>query len=185
MKKPIEIWKDIFGYEGIYQVSSLGKVKSLSRKRLVNKKTNSYHLMPERIMVIKVDKNGYNHITLCKNGLLKTYWLHRIVLKTFVCNPQNLPQINHKNGNKSDNRVENLEWCTSKHNYHEAVKLGLRNNGKVRKKYKNSRSIAQIDNGKIVKTYESRVSALRAFGVKTINVGSPKRSYGYHWKYLN
>jgi len=179
-----EIWKDVIDYEGIYQVSNMGRVKSLSRKRLINKKMNSYHILPEKIMVIKSDKNGYCHLTLCKNNKRKTYWLHRIVLKNFVNNLNNLPQINHINGNKSDNRVENLEWCTSKHNYHESVRIGIRN-VKPRKPYKNSKKLAQIKDNQIVKIFDSRAIAIKELGILTINVGSPKRCYGYHWKYIN
>lgn len=179
-----EIWKDLPNYEGIYQISNMGRIKSLSRKRLVNKKRNSFCLMPEKIMVIKTDKNGYCHVTLCKNNIRKTYWLHRLVLKNFVENPNNLPQINHINGNKSDNKLKNLEWCTPKHNYHEAVKLGLRN-VKQRRLYKNSKKLAQIKDDKIVKIFDSRAMAVKELGVSTINVNSPKMSYGYYWKYLN
>jgi hypothetical protein len=178
-----EVWKDVENYEGLYCVSNMGRIKSLSRKRLINKTKMSYHLMPERVLVIKKDKNGYCHVTLCKENIKKTFWLHRIVLKHFIENINNLPQINHKNGNKSDNRVENLEWCTSKYNYCESVRLGLRKNG-PRKPYKNSKKIAQIKDGKIVKIFENRASAVREFGGKTINVGSSKRCYGYHWQYF-
>ena len=101
-----EMWKDIEGYEGLYQVSNTGQAKSLNYKgsgeaKLLKQSTN---------------KQGYKRITLCKNGKTKRYSVHRLVALAFIPNPDNLPIINHKDENPSNNNVNNLEWCTYKYN---------------------------------------------------------------------
>lgn len=104
-----EIWKDIEGYEGLYQVSNLGRVKSLNYRRTGK----------EVILSLHTDKDGYKQISLHKNGKINTYQVHRLVAEAFIPNPDNLPQVNHKIDDfehKSDNRVENLEWCTAEYN---------------------------------------------------------------------
>lgn len=97
-----EIWKDITGYEGLYQVSSSGRIKSLNYGK-------------ERILK-PYDLKGYKRIGLFRNGKRKHILIHRLVAGTFIPNPDNLPQINHKDENTSNNRVENLEWCDAKYN---------------------------------------------------------------------
>lgn len=103
----IEEWKDVPNYEGLYQVSNLGRIKSLRDK---NGKAR------EKILKLKLSKFGYYQICLCKNGKQKWYFVHRLVALAFIPNPNNLPQINHIDENKTNNYVENLEWCTSKYN---------------------------------------------------------------------
>ena len=101
-----EIWKDIKGYEGIYQVSSHGRVRSLKYSK-------------ERILKPRKDKGGYKQVELCRDGKGKTYRVHRLVAEAFIPNPNNLPCVNHKIDDyehRSDNRVENLEWCTVAYN---------------------------------------------------------------------
>lgn len=107
---PGEIWKDIEGYEGMYQVSNMGRVKSLTRK-VWN------YTKPGRILKPGAKENGYLHVGL-SNGLNveKHAHVHRLVAKAFIPNPNNYPEVNHKNMNKADNRVENLEWCTPRYN---------------------------------------------------------------------
>lgn len=97
-----EVWKDIEGYEGLYQVSSWGRVRSVFRyyKILRGLKTT----------------NGYLRVALCKNGKTKFHSVHRVVAQAFIPNPQNKPQVNHIDENKDNNHVENLEWCTAKEN---------------------------------------------------------------------
>ena len=103
-----EIWKDIKGYEGLYQVGSFGNVKSLRKGRL---------LKPH-------NRNGYLHAILCKNGTHKTQKIHRLVGKAFIPNPENKREINHKNSIRDDNKVQNLEWCTRKENVRHSWRVG-------------------------------------------------------------
>lgn len=107
---PDEVWKDISGYEGIYMVSNKGRIKSLTR-RVWN------YTKPGRILKPQHKENGYLQVNLrgdCKQD--KHAYVHRLVALAFIPNPEQFPEINHKNCNKSDNRVENLEWCTSRYN---------------------------------------------------------------------
>lgn len=103
----MEEWRDIKGYEGKYQVSNLGRVKSLNYRGNTNK---------EHILKPKKVRNGYNQVQLYKNGIGIFYSIHRLVAEIFIPNPNNYPQVNHKDENKINNKVENLEWCTQKYN---------------------------------------------------------------------
>ena len=98
-----EVWKDVTGYEGLYQVSNTGKIKTLQKQ--VGRKEIEKILKPSIIWT------GYLRIGLRKNGKTKNTYIHRIVAQEFIANPEHKPIINHKNGNRQDNRVENLEWC--------------------------------------------------------------------------
>ena len=110
-----EIWKDIKGYEGLYQVSSLGRVK------------RTYKNKKERILKIYLRKDGYFQIQLSNQSKFKQFLIHRLIAHAFIPNPDNKPFINHINGVRNDNRIENLEWCTNKENIHHAIKNGSRN----------------------------------------------------------
>ena len=105
-----EIWKPIVGYEGLYEVSSYGRVRSLDKYDSRNCFRKGKVLSPFK------DRYGYLSVVLSCNGKCKTINVHRLVAKAFLPNPDNLPQVNHKNEDKSDNRVDNLEWCDSKYN---------------------------------------------------------------------
>lgn len=101
-----EIWKDIEGYEGKYQVSNLGNVRSLN-----------YHRMGiTKLLKTRKDKDGYNMAFLVRSGYKRPFGVHRLVAQAFIPNPNNYPVVNHKNEIKDDNRVENLEWCTVRYN---------------------------------------------------------------------
>jgi hypothetical protein len=110
-----EIWKNIKGFEGLYQISNLGRVKSL--KRVVNyckesKSRTKKHTVDEKIKKGTQKGNGYLHLSLYKNNIGYNRYIHRLVAEAFLPNPNNYKTVNHKNLNKKDNRVENLEWCS-------------------------------------------------------------------------
>ena len=121
----MEIWKDIKGYEGYYQVSNLGRVKSI--ERLVRKSTKQY-MAKSYILTSALTIHGYYFVALCRNSRCKSKTIHRLMLKAFIPNPKNKKCINHINGIKTDNRLENLEWCTHSENLKHAYKMGLRKN---------------------------------------------------------
>lgn len=114
-----EIWKDIEGYEGLYQVSNLGRVRSLAKKAGRSPRKEKY-------TAIFVDRRGYMKTNVCKFGKYTQVYVHRLVAETFIPNPDDKPQVNHKDGNKQNNHIDNLEWCTPKDNINHANKLGLR-----------------------------------------------------------
>lgn len=104
-----EIWKDIPDYEGLYQVSNLGRVKRIIFTN------NKYNFEKETILKGWITR-GYRYVSLCNNGFSKKYRVHRLVAEAFIPNPDNLPMINHKDENKQNNNAKNLEWCTQKEN---------------------------------------------------------------------
>lgn len=117
----IEEWRDIPGFEGIYQVSNLGRIKSLSRT-LWN--GNAFHQHQEIIMKPSLDCNGYYLVGLRKDKKYEYERVHRLVAKAFLPNPNGYRVVNHIDANRSNNHVSNLEWCTHKHNTHHAIKKG-------------------------------------------------------------
>lgn len=184
MKKPIEIWKDIPEYEGLFQVSNKGRVKSLKRKV---RRGYKYELktVPEKIRSLSIDKHGYYHLALSKNNKRKNYFLHRLVAMVFIPNPENYPVINHIDGNKKNCCVENLEWVTISENAKHAYRAGLKKPSGGATKY---RPVAQYTiDGKFLKKYKSIAEAMKE--TKSLNIGSclnkknkHKTSGGFIWK---
>lgn len=117
----MENWKDICGYEGLYQVSDKGRIKSLAR--WVERTGQGPKFMPETI--IRLKEGDYYRVNLHKDGKMRTFLVHRIVAVTFISNPNGYKIVNHIDGNKHNNTVENLEFCTSKENNRHARKHGL------------------------------------------------------------
>ncbi len=118
-----EIWKDVAGYEGVYQVSNLGRVKSLDRTIPHNK----YGSVRRNGKILKpfIDTYGYLKVRLCNDGTGRNEFVHRLVALAFIPNPQNKETVNHINGNKHDNTVANLEWNTQAENVKHAHRMGL------------------------------------------------------------
>ena len=162
-----EIWKDIKDYEGLYQVSNLGRVKSCERYRKT--KNNGKCIVPEKILKLNTGKDGYLRIDLCYNNKHKNCQVHRLVAQTFIPNPENKPQVNHIDCNRQNNNVSNLEWVTPQENTQHAKKLGrlkgnihadkeqARKNGK-----KSSKPVIVVNTNTGEELYfESRIEAAR------------------------
>ena len=165
MKK--EYWKPVVGYEGLYEVSNLGRVKSYYFKGTI------------KIITPSINRGGYLQITLCKDKKKKNHLIHRLVAEAFLPNPLNLPQVNHKSENKLDNSVENLEWCDAKYNinYGTAIK---------RSAEKRSKTVFQYDlNGNFIKEWKSESDCRRnGFkGVSSCCLGKLKQHKGFIFKY--
>lgn len=170
-----EIWKNIKGYENEYQISNLGRIKSLKRN------TKNYKCKEDKILKNKINHNGYLMAYLSQNKKIKCFRVHRLVAEAFIPNPENKPQVNHKDGNKQNNCVDNLEWCTAKENTDHAIKNKFREN-----KYK--RKIIQYDKQyNFIKEWNSIKEATN-FGFSKSAIcqccrGKRNFHYNYIWKY--
>ena len=151
-----EVWKDIKGYEGLYQISNTGKVKGLKRNKV---------LKPI------LQRSGYYYVDLQRKRRL----VHRLVAEAFIDNPDNLPEVNHKDENKLNNSVENLEWCDSKYN----ANYGTRNK-------RRGKPIQCIETGII---YWGAREMERQLGIKHNSIAfaikNGTRAGGYHWQYVD
>ena len=114
----IEVWRDIEGYEWFYQVSNFGRVRSLGRKDSID------HFRHGKFLKSSPDRKGYRYIELCKCGQRRKYKVHRLVAQAFIPNPHNLPEVNHIDHDVANNRVENLEWCTTEYNLLHRRRIG-------------------------------------------------------------
>lgn len=139
-----EIWNDIKGYEGKYKVSNLGRVKSKARKTKVGINNVKEILRGEKILKpLKLTK-GYLGIKLYKDLVGKTIKIHRLVAEAFIPNTENKPQVNHIDGDKGNNKVNNLEWCNCKDNMEHSYEIGLRDKEKLKE---NMREIGKSKKG--------------------------------------
>ena len=171
-----EIWRDIIGYEGLYQISNLGRVKNRHQK----------------IIAFGNDRFGYIRVHLWKNGISKHHLVHRLVAQAFLPNPDNLPCVNHKDENPLNNNEDNLEWCTVKYN----TNYGTRNKRISEKQINDpikSKRINQYDlDDNFIRTWPSAMEIERELGYDNGNIikcckGNKNYShaYGYIWKYAD
>lgn len=174
-----EIFKDIKDYEGLYQVSNFGNVKSLSKK--VNIAYGNKRTTRERILKPYTDKRGSKHVIMCG----KTIRVHRLVAIAFIPNRKNKECVNHKDGNPSNNHIDNLEWLTKGENNAHAFKIGLK---KPTKNKKLMKPVLQIKNNLIINRFESLHEAGRITGIKWSSIsrvcrGIRKHTGGFKWRY--
>ena len=173
----IETWKPVPGYEGRYEASDQGRVRSLPRTIFVNatKRNPSERFVSERILKPMKSPNGYMQVALCKCGKTKRMSLHRVIATTFY--PHGGEVVNHKNGYKTDNRACNLEWCSQKENIRHSIDTGLK----------------RIEGRRVVRSdgalYESVNAAARAIHAPHANVqavlsGKRKKVHGYSFEYV-
>lgn len=133
-RTPKQMWKYIPGFEGQYMANENGMIKSV--KRTITSKTGQKYTLPEKILKQNKNKNGYMLVQLSKNGKIKGIYVHRIVAILFIPNPNNLPTVNHKDGNKQNCNAENLEWTSYSQNNQHAYDTGLKPKGEGQYKAK-------------------------------------------------
>ena len=166
-----EIWKPVVGYEGLYMVSNWGRVKSIKFGKEI--------ILKQHINI----KGGYYYVCLLKNGKHKNYYVHRLVAEAFIPNSYNLPQVNHRDENKLNNNVDNLEWCTNEYNH---------NYGTINERISQSQSkpVLQYDlNGNLIKEWKS-VNECGRNGFNQGDIckccnGKRKTAKGFIWVYKN
>lgn len=121
-----EIWKDIPSFEGFYQASDMGRIRSVDR--IITYKDGRKGLYKGQIIKQRIGKVGYLMLSVSVGSKIKTFTVHRLIALAFIPNPENKPEVNHKNGKYIDNKLENLEWVTPKENTQHAIRTGLINN---------------------------------------------------------
>lgn len=177
-----EIWKSVKGFEGLYEVSNMGRIKSLHR--VIMRSNGKKQSFQERIL--KGVISDYYQVFLSKNGKSFKEYIHRIVATHFIPNPENKPQVNHKNSNRFDNRSENLEWVTVKENHTHALKFGYRAIGS---NHPQAKTIYQYTKDRVfVREWGCSVDIKNELGFKQGNISSAclgkfKTSKGFIWTY--
>lgn len=174
-----EEWKPVVGYEGLYEVSSMGRVKSL--KRTIIGKDGITREIKERILKPGIAENWYPTVNLSKDGNVVTFRVHRLVATAFIPNPENLSDVNHKDEDKTNNSVDNLEWMSHKDN----TNYGTRNE-------RIAKSVSQIDKktGVVIAIYPSQLKAEETTGIDNSCIskaclGKKRSAGGYYWSFVN
>ena len=179
----MEIWKDIIGYNGLYQISNCGRVKS-------------FHYNTERILKYKTNNKGYKWVSLNLDGNAKNCLVHRLVAEHFIENPNNYKIINHIDENPANNNFSNLEWCTQSENIRKSSKV--RSHCKEKKilyahkktKYEDtSNKVKQILNGNVVHIFNNALAVKRRLGfdqsfILSVCRNKRKSAYGYQWQFV-
>ena len=193
-----EIWKDIKGYEGLYQVSTMGRIRSIDR--FVNSREGRQKPIKGKLIKIFRNRGGYLQVNLWRNMKYKTYLVHRLVATTYIPNPLNLSQINHIDEDKENNRIENLEWCDAQYNNNYGTKperisekrkgMTMPRHAVLVSKRKRSKHIIQMDlDGNEIMGWLSGHDCERETGydqglIGSVCNGKYRQAYGYRWKYV-
>jgi len=175
----------IKGYEGLYEISEYGNIYSTGKGNSTCSLYKQYREIPPRLKA-----SGYLHVKLFKDGVRKHYSIHRLVALNFIKNTDNKPQVNHKDGNKQNNHISNLEWATAKENIRHSVKMGLQVNPKSFDNACSKQVIQKDKNDNIVKIWGSINDVKRDLGFNSFGIiGCCKKkkryktAYGYKWEY--
>lgn len=188
--KEIEIWKDIQGYEGLYQVSSLGRIKSLNRYKQA--KNDSISSFKERIKKLQLSYKGYLMVTLSRNKERKTFFVHRLVALAFLPNTENKPHIDHIDTNKQNNNVNNLRWVTpAENNNNSLTKEKLKNFRDKMKSgdYSRSKIVLQYSlSGDFIKEWTNITTIHKEMNYNPSCISEccnnkQKTAYGFLWKF--
>lgn len=176
-----ENWKPIAGFEGLYEVSSFGRIKSIKRKVRAN--ACGIRVVKERILHPCVTSLGYANVVLCKNGVHLNACVHRLVARAFIPNPMCLKEVNHKDENKLNNRVENLEWCDRAYNANYGTGIARC----AEKRYKPVEML-DIDSGAVISSFVSVKDAMLNTGIcnkriSAVCTGRAKTAGGYKWRF--
>lgn len=174
----MEEWRDVIGYEGLYEVSNLGNVRSCEHF------TNGHHLISR---VLKQNLNNrYMYVKLYKNHTKRSVRVHRIVAMAFIPNQDGKPQVNHIDGNRLNNSASNLEWCTQSENIRHAIDIGLQDPTIMIEASK--KKVLQLSlEGDVIKEWDSLTAAANALGVQVSNIshccsGRIRQTGGFKWR---
>lgn len=181
------MWKDIEGYDGRYQVSIDGSVRSVDW--LVVNANGVKHIFRGRTLKPCLNAIGYYVVNLTKNGVSSPVLLHRIIAKAFIANPNGYNEVNHINENRSDNSIDNLEWCTHLHNVRHGTAIQRATKKKINNASFSNRVAQYSKNGEFIAEYPSAKEASRVTGAPYVPIvkcchGIKKTSGGYKWKYI-
>lgn len=174
-----EIWKDIRGYKGLYQISSSGKIRSVDREITQEKDGTVFtRKMKGRELKTGILNSGYQVVWLSKNGIVKALTIHRLVAKAFIPNPQNKKDINHIDGNKTNNKASNLEWTTRSEN--------VKHSHEFLERKSNGRKIKCVETGeKFNSIKEASIKMnINRHSINHVLRGRNKKAGGYTWMYL-
>ena len=174
-----EIWRDVVGYDGRYQVSNKGNVRSIARKDSIGRKCGGLILKPRSF------RNGYLHVNLFKDGKVKTKSIHRLVAEAFIPNPNNFPEVNHLDENKINNELSNLEWCDASYNSNYGTRIG-------RIVQKNSKKVkaVNIKTGEVLTFNSIREAGRKGYAREHVSRASRGIYYGgnlyrgHRWYYI-